>query len=209
MLLYYIMWYMTDEEIRQELIKKRKQKRARNRLIIFAVAIALTVTAGWFAGNAIGNKRYEDELSKFVSVVGDAPLISTAMEQIGNEGGQKFWEWFGFTERVDWCAIFVSWCEDQCGYINDGKAPSFALVSDGSNWFMDRGQWLGPDATPEAGDLIFFDWEQDDSRDHVGIVTGVADGMVFTVEGNSSDRCRQKRYPLDDPLIYGYAQINE
>ena len=73
---------------------------------------------------------------------------------------------------------------------------------------MKRDQWLEPTETPQAGDLIFFDWEQDESRDHVGIVTAVIDGNVFTVEGNSSDRCRQKRYSLDSPVIYGYARIN-
>ena len=61
--------------------------------------------------------------------------------------------------------------------------------------------------TPEAGDLIFFDWDQDGGRDHVGIVTAVVDDKVFTVEGNSSDLCRQKRYYLDDPAIYGYGVI--
>ena len=63
--------------------------------------------------------------------------------------------------------------------------------------------------TPEPGDLIFFDWEQDGSRDHVGIVTAVVNDKVFTVEGNSSDLCRQKRYALDDPVIYGYGVIKE
>jgi len=200
---------MTDEEIRRELIKKKKQKRSRNRLIAFIAAVALTVTAAYFTGDAIGSRRYSDELSKYVSVVSDKPLINTAMGEIGNKGGKKFWKWYGFTERVEWCAIFVSWCEDQCKYIAKEKAPSFALVSDGADWFMARDQWLGPDAMPSAGDLVFFDWEQDGDRDHVGIVTGVVDGMVFTVEGNSSDRCRQKRYSLDDPVIYGYAKIKD
>lgn len=200
---------MTDEEIRQELRKKKKQQRTRKRLIAFCVAAILTVTAAYFAGSAIGSKHYENELSKLVSVTGDKPLVKTAMKEIGNKGGEKFWTWFGFSERVDWCAIFVSWCEDQCGYINDGKAPSFAMVSDGANWFERNDLWLGKDAVPEAGDLVFFDWENDGDRDHVGIVTAVVDDLVFTVEGNSSDLCRQKRYKLDDPLIYGFAHIKE
>ena len=200
---------MTDEEIRQELRKKKKQQRARKRLTVLCVAVVLTVAAAYFAGSAIGSRIYENKLSKLVSVTEDKPLVKTAMKEIGNKGGEKFWSWFGFSERVDWCAIFVSWCEDQCGYIDDGKAPSFAMVNDGANWFERNDQWLGKDAVPEAGDLIFFDWEQDGDRDHVGIVTAVVDDQVFTVEGNSADRCRQKRYKLDDPLIYGFAHIKE
>ncbi len=178
------------------------------RFIAFGLALIVTVSAGFGLGRMSGNKKYEAELKAVKSVAADMPIINAAMPEVGNKGGEKFWKWFGFSSRVDWCAIFVSWCEDQCGYIEAKTAPSFALVSDGSNWFMDRGQWMEPSETPQAGDLIFFDWEQDESRDHVGIVTAVMDGKVFTVEGNSSDRCRQKRYDLNDPVIYGYARIN-
>jgi hypothetical protein len=101
----------------------------------------------------------------------------------------------------------VSWCEDQCGYIKDETAPKFALVSDGADWFVLRDQWKLVGDTPDPGDLIFFDWDLDGGRDHVGIVTAVVDDKVFTVEGNSSDMCRQKRYFLDDPAIYGYGVI--
>ena len=178
------------------------------RFVAFGLAAVVTVVAAFIMGSAAGNKKYDAEIAAVKNVAEDVPLGQAARPQIGNVGGEPFWTWFGFSTRVDWCAIFVSWCEDQCGYIDAKTAPSFALVSDGSNWFMDRGQWLEPTETPQAGDLIFFDWEQDESRDHVGIVTAVIDGKVFTVEGNSSDRCRQKRYALNDPVIYGYARIN-
>ena len=131
------------------------------------------------------------------------------MSQLGNKGGEPFWSWFGFESREDWCACFVSWCEDQCGFISAGTAPKFALVSDGADWFVLRDQWRLMGDTPEPGDLIFFDWDQDGGRDHVGIVTGVIGDKVFTVEGNSSDLCRQKRYYIDDPAIYGYGVIKE
>ncbi len=198
---------MTDEEIRQELRKKKKQKMAVRRLIAGVLAAAIFLTGGYFTGKAIGSAKYDKELRKFVSVTDETPLVHVAVQELGNEGGSKYWKWFGFGSRVDWCAIFVSWCEDQCGYIDDKKAPSFAMVSDGANWFIKRDQWLERDAVPEAGDLIFFDWEHDGDRDHVGIVTAVKDDIVFTIEGNSSDRCRRKRYTLDNPFILGYARI--
>ena len=129
------------------------------------------------------------------------------MGQLGNKGGEPFWSWYDFKERVEWCACFVSWCEDQCGYIKDETAPKFALVSDGADWFVLRDQWKLMGDTPDPGDLIFFDWDLDGGRDHVGIVTAVVDDKVFTVEGNSSDRCRQKRYKLDSAVIAGYGHI--
>ena len=30
---------------------------------------------------------------------------------------RPYWSWYGFESRVEWCACFVSWCADQCGYI--------------------------------------------------------------------------------------------
>lgn len=207
MLYTFIMSNMTDEQIRRELRKRRKRQLAKRRLISLCIALAITVGGAVAAGTAIGNKRYNDEIKSIVSVAEDVPIVKTGMAQIGNKGGEPFWSWYGFKNREEWCACFVSWCEDQCGYIDSEEAPKFALVSDGADWFVLRDQWRPIGDTPEAGNLIFFDWDQDGGRDHVGIVTAVVDNKVFTVEGNSSDLCRQKRYDLDDPVIYGYGII--
>ncbi len=63
------------------------------------------------------------------------------MTQLGNVGGQPYWSWYGFEGRVEWCACFVSWCANECGYIDSGVIPKYALCSDCVNWFKDRGQW--------------------------------------------------------------------
>ena len=200
---------MTDEEIRRVLRKKRKRQLWKRRIIALVLAAAVAVGGGCLAGRAIGEKNYANEIKRIVSVVTDKPLINVAMGQLGNKGGEKFWSWYGFKNREEWCALFLSWCEDQCGYLKSEKAPKFAIVSDGADWFVLRDQWRLMGDTPEPGDLIFFDWDQDGGRDHVGIVTAVVGDKVFTVEGNSSDLCRQKRYSLDDPVIYGYGVIKE
>lgn len=57
---------------------------------------------------------------------GDGEIVAVALSQVGNVGGQPYWSWYGFSYRVDWCAIFVSWCADQCGYIETGTMPKFA-----------------------------------------------------------------------------------
>ena len=48
---------------------------------------------------------------------------------------KKYHIWYGFDSRVEWCACFVSWCADQCGYIDSGLIPKFAGCIDGANWF--------------------------------------------------------------------------
>ena len=139
---------------------------------------------------------------------GNQAIVEVALTQLGNEGGQPYWSWYGFEGRVEWCACFVSWCADQCGYIESGIVPKFSLCSDGVDWFNGNGQWQGKDYEPKAGDIIFFDWSkdgQDGDADHVGIVEKCENGIVYTVEGNSGDACRQNSYPVGYYEILGYG----
>ena len=140
-------------------------------------------------------------------------IVAVALSQVGNVGGQPYWSWYGFNSRVEWCACFVSWCANECGYIDAGVVPKFAGCVGGSNWFKNRGQWQDGSYEPRPGDLIFFDWDdpggysgpQDDVPDHVGIVERVENGVVYTVEGNSGDSCRQRSYSVGYYEIWGYG----
>lgn len=134
------------------------------------------------------------------------PMIVTVAEsQVGNEGGEPFWSWYGFEERVDWCAIFVSWCAEQCGYLDAEILPKFAVVGDGADWFKAKRQWKSGRYTPKAGDIIFFDWEEDSVMDHVGIVEKCENRTVYTIEGNSGDVCRKLQYEVKSKVICGYG----
>lgn len=135
----------------------------------------------------------------------DGEIVTIALSQVGNVGGQPYWSWYGFNSRVEWCACFVSWCANECGYIDAGVIPKFAGCVLGSQWFKDRGQWADRSHEPAAGTIIFFDWEGDGVTDHVGIVQKCENGTVYTVEGNSGDSCRTKTYPVGSSLIYGYG----
>ena len=139
---------------------------------------------------------------------GNQAIVEVALTQLGNEGGQPYWSWYGFDGRVEWCACFASWCADQCGYLESGIIPKFSLCSDGVDWFKGRGQWQDKNYEPQAGDLIFFDWGSDGSIDHVGIVEKCENGTVYTVEGNSGDACRQQSYPVGSGFVYGYGCPN-
>lgn len=143
-------------------------------------------------------------------------IVTVALSQVGNVGGQPYWSWYGFSYRVNWCAIFVSWCANECGYIDAGVIPKFAGCVQGSRWFKERGLWQDRSYTPNPGDIIFFDWHdpdgfsgpQDGVPDHVGIVEKVENGRVYTVEGNSGDKCCQQSYPVGYYEIYGYGIRN-
>lgn len=136
---------------------------------------------------------------------GNQAIVEVALTQIGNQGGQPYWSWYGFDSRVEWCACFVSWCADQCGYIESGLVPKFAGCVDGANWFKSNGKWQNRTYEPKAGDIIFFDWEGNGTTDHVGIVEKCENGTVYTVEGNSGDACKQRQYAVGSSNIYGYG----
>ena len=143
----------------------------------------------------------------------DDAIVAVAMSQIGNVGGEPYWSWYGFGSRVEWCACFVSWCANECGYIDNGIIPKFAGCVNGVQWFKDRGQWADNSAQPTPGMIIFFDWDspngasgpQDGLSDHVGIVEKVENGRVYTIEGNTSDSCNRRDYPLGYYEILGYG----
>ena len=140
---------------------------------------------------------------------GDGEIVTVALSQVGNIGGDPYWSWYGFGSRVEWCACFVSWCANECGYIEAGVIPKFAAcTSQGVPWFQERGLWQDNSYEPRPGDIIFFDWDdggQDGQSDHVGIVEKVENGRVYTIEGNSGDSVRQNSYPIGYYEIYGYG----
>lgn len=142
----------------------------------------------------------------------DNQIVAVALSQVGNVGGRPYWSWYGFNSRVEWCACFVSWCANECGYIETGIIPKYASCVNGVQWFKDRGQWLDGSAEPLPGMIIFYDWDkqgqsgqQDGRADHTGIVWKVENGYVYTIEGNLSDKCTTSHRPIGEYQILGYG----
>lgn len=136
---------------------------------------------------------------------GSGDIVEAALGQVGNVGGAPYWSWYGFPSRVEWCACFVSWCANECGYIEAGAVPKFSYCPTGVQWFRDAGLWAPGGAEPAPGDIVFFDWNGDGTSDHVGIVESCDGSTVRTVEGNSGDSCRQRSYSVASSSILGYG----
>ena len=165
---------------------------------------------GW---SAYGDPEYVPHVLRYYSsgglfaglFGGNGQIVSVALTQLGNEGGQKFWSWYGFDSHVAWCACFASWCGDQAGLIESSKMPKFSLCDDGIAWFQSKGKWKSRGYSPAPGTLIFFDWNGDGTSDHVGIVEKTEGSTVYTVEGNSSDAVNQRSYDINNGTIMGYG----
>lgn len=194
-------------------------------IIAAKATVTFLIAGGWIAvivvlivcimGGAMAlykaNGERNSELGIYNSEAWNSDLVTIAISQLGNKGGQPYWSWYGFKERVAWCACFVSWVANQCGYIDKGIIPKFAACNDGIAWFKEKKQWIESTDIPLTGDLIFFDWNdggQDGSSDHVGIVEyyDIEKNIVHTIEGNSSDECKQREYSKDDNQIMGYGR---
>lgn len=135
-------------------------------------------------------------------------IVEIALSQKGYQEGYnndtKYGEWYGLNYNP-WCAMFVSWCANQVG-IPEDIIPKFAGCTTGFKQMTAMGITTNEHITPEKGDLIFFDWDISGDYDHVGIVTEVKDGMVYTIEGNHNDCVDEYKYPLNASYIKGYAK---
>ena len=152
------------------------------------------------------NDLWRELLNGVTSSNSDIVLI--AQEQLGNVGGKPYWSWYGFSSRVEWCCCFVSWCANECGYIDSGTIPKYSVVDTGVDWFKNKEQWIEGSEEPAPGMIIFFDWADDGldgSGDHTGIVEKVENGIVYTIEGNSGDKVCENQYSIGNKEILGYG----
>lgn len=165
---------------------------------------------GW---SSYGDPEYVPHVMRYYQFAqlgtGNSQLVNVALTQLGNKGGIPYWSWWGYSSRVEWCAIFVSWCSEQCGMLQDGSMPKFENVTVGMNWFKERNQWLPRGTVPNEGMIIFFDWNNDNHCDHVGMVEKAENGIVYTVEGNSNDEVRRNTYSVNSNVIIGYGTIKK
>lgn len=160
--------------------------------------------------NQLLSKEYDDLWMNLIygSSKGNVALVNIALAEEGYIHGDKFWKWYGFDSRIEWCAVFVSWVANEAGVLNT-SIPKFSGVINGINWFKERGEWENREYEPRSGDIIFFDWENDGKPDHVGIVNETKGSVVSTIEGNSSnDSVQKKQYMINSNVIYGYGVPN-
>ena len=138
---------------------------------------------------------------------GSGDIVEVAISQLGNPGGAPYWSWYGFSGRVEWCACFVSWCANECGYIQAGIIPRHSYCQTGINWFKDAGCWQDARSgyEPRPGDIIYFDWGDGGDSDHVGIVESCDGATVRTIEGNSGDAVNRRSYSINSSYIIGYG----
>lgn len=132
-------------------------------------------------------------------------------------GITRYGQWYG-DAYGDWCAMFVSWCLNYAEISNNylpynSGCQRWVEALTGLGFYEPSGNY-----SPAAGDIIFYDFEEDGVRDgrsdHVGIVSeisideGSQKTIVHTIEGNWGNAVCTQRYRLDSDDILGYCNLD-
>lgn len=105
-----------------------------------------------------------------------------------------------------WCDMFVDWCFLQlCG--SRAKAEEITcqtgLYGAGCEWsakyYKQQGRFYTAD--PQPGDQIFFN-----NYAHTGIVEKIENGVITTIEGNTSNKVARRTYSVGSSRIDGYGR---
>lgn len=103
-----------------------------------------------------------------------------------------------------WCDAFVDWLfyklfgADKARDMLCGDFDDYTVIS--ADYYKKAGRW---DKTPERGHQIFF--KNNSGICHTGIVYRVANGNVYTVEGNKNNMVKTCIYNQNDASIAGYG----
>lgn len=119
-----------------------------------------------------------------------------------------------------WCDMFVDWCfiktfglETAMKMLNQPMKGYGAGCNWSANYYKKAGRFYT--SSPKIGDQIFFTNDGGKSSNHTGLVIGVGNGRVYTIEGNTSSQARvvanggcvrSKSYSLSYSKIAGYGR---
>lgn len=109
-----------------------------------------------------------------------------------------------------WCATFASAVAVKLGYTD--IMPTECSCNKMIELYQKLGVWVeNENRTPNPGDILFYDWEDDgkgDNKgrsDHVGIVEKVSGGNITIIEGNYSNSVKRRTLKVNGKYIRGYA----
>ena len=112
-----------------------------------------------------------------------------------------------------WCATFVSAVVIRAGLTD--IIPLECGCEHYINLLKKMGIWQEKDSyTPEIGDIIFYDWQDNGIgdntgySDHVGIVVEVSGSNIKVIEGNLNNKVGYRNIKVDAVTIRGYGTPN-
>lgn len=109
-----------------------------------------------------------------------------------------------------WCSTFVSAVAVKLGYTD--IIPTECGCEKHVQLFKNIGSWIEDEnRTPNPGDIIFYDWDDNGvgdnvgNSDHVGIVEKVFGSTITVIEGNINDAVGRRTIQINGKYIRGYG----
>lgn len=113
----------------------------------------------------------------------------------------------------EWCDMTFDWAQCQAWGPETAMRVLYQPMKScgagckySADYYRQNGAWIDRSGTPRTGDQIFFGPVRDES--HTGIVERVDDKMVYTIEGNTSDKLLRRSYLRTEAKITGYGRPN-
>lgn len=154
-------------------------------------------------------------------------VVSTAIEYLGykesNGSHKKIIDIYNNTKPLpvgykvkytdEWCATYVSaiGIEADLSDIIFRECSCTRMI----DLYKKANRWIEDDAyTPQKGDIIFYDWEDNGSGDntgrsnHVGIVVSVNGTTIKVIEGNKNESVAYRTIKVNGKFIRGYGIPN-
>lgn len=129
-------------------------------------------------------------------------------EDAGDNRGTM--EKYGGDPGAPWCASFVSWLYGNGQSGNDSPIQYTASVDGLRSQAVSAGYYSAVGTyEPVPGDIMI---QQSNGASHTGIVVGCDGEYVYTIEGNSSDAVRERKYQIggnEYQKISGWIRMNE
>ena len=118
----------------------------------------------------------------------------------------------GYKVKYDdeWCSTFVSAVSIKCKATH--LIPTECGCEKHTKLFKKIGAWVeNENRTPNAGDIIFYDWNDNGkgndlgAADHVGIVEKVSGNTITVIEGNYNEAVKRRKIKVNARYIRGYG----
>ncbi len=180
-------------------------------ILVLPAAFASALEPAYqFSEGYMSSPYYERLLSVQLTGVQRTDLVNVALSQVGYHEGElgdytgsdpvsegncteynrNYYGWDAAGDNYAWCAVFFTWCarnahisRDIIHTYNRAQAGPFGLIY---VQFAYR--------TPLPGDIAFVDNNEYRDSDHVAIVYRVDENYIYTVEGNTDNAVRLRRY---------------
>jgi len=102
-----------------------------------------------------------------------------------------------------WCVVFIWWLMRQIGlsdlYYGGKKTANCSAIW---GWARQNGLIV---QEPQPGDWVLFDWNANQSPDHIGVIESADSQYINTIEGNV-DSCVKRMHRARDKKIVAFIR---